>query len=338
MSSKTVTIQIKNGETYRVPSGEDVFHTLHGVHVFIPSLCGGKGVCGKCKVRVLSGASTEPNEKEKKKLSNEERAEGWRLSCQTLVEKNMVIELPEEIRDIRIFTAEVTELEMVSDNIRRARLKLISPSKISFLPGAFILLDIPPCPGAPRGTARSYSIASPPSSTNAFDINVKLLPSGISSGYIHNTLKCGDQVSFTGPYSGYPYCKETNPLICVAGGSGMSPILSLLRHLTDTGSEREIQYFFGSKTRGELPYSDELRKLEEKLPNFTFTPVVETIEPEDVGHLEHGLVTDAISRHVIDASTSSAYLCGAPGMIDACYTVLDERGLNNDRVFFDKFA
>ena len=164
------------------------------------------------------------------------------------------------------------------------------------------------------------------------------MPSGIGSGFVHNALKRGDEVSFTGPYSGYPHCDEINPLICVAGGSGMSPILSLLRYFDENKSQREIHYFFGSKHRGELLYMDELQDIEKRLPNLTFTPVVETIEPEDVGRFEHGLVTDAIRRHVADASTSSAYLCGGPAMLEAACKVLDERGFNRERVFFDKFT
>lgn len=338
MTTRTVTIQIENGEAYRVPVGDSLFQTLRNQRVFIPTLCGGKGFCGKCKIRVLAGAPATLNEKELRQLSAEEQADGWRLSCQLRVERDMRVELPENIRDVRMFTAEVTALEMVSATIRRVGLRLITPPAIHFLPGAFILIDIPPSPGAPRGASRAYSIASPPSATGAFDINVKRVPSGIGSGYVHNTLARGDELTFTGPYSGYADSADEHPLICVAGGSGMSPVLSILRHLKETGSKRKVHYFFGTRSHTDLLYMDELRTLERDLPDFTFIPVVECREPEDEHLYECGLVTDALKRHVTDAGDSSAYLCGGPAMLDACCEVLTGRGLNRDRVFFDPFS
>lgn len=338
MSNEIVTITIKDGEAYQVPVGESIFKTLRGLHVFIPSLCGGNGFCGQCRVKVLSGTHSTANEKERKKLTPEELASGWRLACQTPVDSDITIELPETIKDVRMFTAVVTELEMVAHDVRRAKLKLLVPSTLQYLPGAYILLDVPPCPGAPRGASRSYSIASPPSSTSEFEINVKLVPSGIGSGFVHNQLKIGDEVTFTAPYSGYPDCNDENKLICVAGGSGMSPILSILRHLKEIGSTRRVLYFFGVRMHEDLLYIDELQAFEKSLPDFQFIPVVENPIENEVKNFETGLVTEAMELRIRDASDASAYLCGGPGMLTAACDVLTKLGISCDKIFFDRFS
>ncbi len=338
MSNEIVTITIKDGEAYQVPVGESIFKALRGLHVFIPSLCGGNGFCGQCRIKVLSGTHSSANEKEHKKLTAEELASGWRLACQTRVDSDITIELPETIKDVRMFTAVVTELEMMSHDIRRAKLKLLVPPTLHYLPGAYILLDVPPCPGAPRGASRSYSIASPPSSTTEFELNVKLVPSGIGSGFVHNNLKLNDEVTFTAPYSGYPNCNDNNDLICVAGGSGMSPILSILRHLKEIGSKRRIFYFFGTKTHTDLLYIDELQALENTLSDFHFIPVVEKPNYDEVNQFETGLVTDALERCVQDTSAASAYLCGGSGMLTAACNVLTTLGISRDKIFFDRFG
>ncbi len=338
MSNEIVTLQIKDGATYQVPAGDNLFRALRGVRVFIPTICGGNGFCGQCRVKVLAGANSPATEKETKKLSADELAAGWRLSCQTPVENDMTVELPEATKDVRMFTAVVNELEMMSHDIRRAKLKLLIPPTIQYLPGAFILLDIPPCPGAPRGASRSYSIATPPSADSEFEINVKLVPSGIGSGYVHNNLKLGDEVTFTGPYSGYADCSDENELVCVAGGSGMSPILSILRHLQEIGSKRRVLYFFGVKTSADLLCMDELHAFEKSLPDFQFIPVLEKPTDAEIGRFETGLVTEALARRIQDASHASAYLCGGPGMLNACCAVLKKLGISDDKVFFDKFS
>lgn len=338
MNSERVQITIQGGDSFSVAPGDNLFRTLRGVHVFIPTICGGNGFCGKCRLKVLAGASSPVTDHERKKLSDEELAAGWRLSCQVLVQQDMTLELPDGTKDVRMFSAKVVELEMMSHDVRRARLELITPDTIRYLPGAFILLDIPPAPGAPRGASRSYSIATPPSSTRAFEINVKLVPGGIGSGFVHNTLKVGDTVTFTGPYSGYADSAENNEIICVAGGSGMSPVLSILRHLKEIQSSRPVLYFFGVKTSADLLYLDELHALEKTLPSFRFVPVLEVPTPNERPHFETGLVTQAITDFVTDASGASAYLCGSPGMLGACCSLLTKLGISDKKIFFDKFG
>ena len=338
MIPQTAILSIRGGESCVVPVGDNLFRTLRGAHVFVPTICGGNGFCSQCRVKVLRGAEDAPTDKERKKLSAEEIAGGWRLSCQVPVRGDMEIELPEATRDVRLFSARVVDLEMANHDMRRVRLALETPPAIRFLPGAFILMDIPPCPGAPRGVTRTYSIATPPSLETAIELNVRRVPGGIGSGYVHDTLALGDAVAFSGPYSGYARCDDANPLLCVAGGSGMAPVLSILRHLDERRSPRKVVYFFGAKTSADLCYVDELRALEKSLPDFTFIPVVEQPAEGERDRYETGLVTDAIVRRVHDASACSAYLCGGPGMLNACCEVLAKSGLRTENVFFDKFA
>ncbi|NLE42408.1 MAG: 2Fe-2S iron-sulfur cluster binding domain-containing protein, partial [Lentisphaerae bacterium] len=163
MTTQTATLSIHGGDVLVVPLGDNLFRTLREAHVFIPTICGGNGFCGQCKIKVLQGADTPPTDKELRKLSAEEIAAGWRLSCQIPVRGDMTIELPEATRDVRLYSSKVSALEMKNHDMRRVRLELETPPAIRFLPGAFILVDIPPAPGAPRGVTRTYSIATPPS-------------------------------------------------------------------------------------------------------------------------------------------------------------------------------
>jgi Na+-transporting NADH:ubiquinone oxidoreductase subunit F len=81
-----------------------------------------------------------------------------------------------------------------------------------------------------------------------------------------------------------------------------------------------------------------MRDLENRLPNFTFVPALSDPEPEDEWEGETGLITDVVDRYIERADNTEAYLCGSPGMIDACLKVLDDKGVPEERIFYDKFG
>ena len=103
--------------------------------------------------------------------------------------------------------------------------------------------------------------------------------------------------------------------------------------------ERRATFFYGANERRDLYLVEECRAFEEKLPHFTYIPCLAKAKPEDDWDGETGLVTEVVGRHLEDASAMEAYLCGSPGMIDACIKVMvSERGLPESNIFFDKFA
>ena len=103
-------------------------------------------------------------------------------------------------------------------------------------------------------------------------------------------------------------------------------------------TERKVSYFFGARGQRDLFLLDEMKALEQSLPNFRFIPVLSDKENGDKWDGEEGLVTEAVDRHVPDVSEAEAYLCGSPLMIDACIKVLTANGMPEDRIFYDKFA
>ena len=107
--------------------------------------------------------------------------------------------------------------------------------------------------------------------------------------------------------------------------------------MKNTGNGRQVTYFFGANRVDELFYSDLMHQFEKDLPNFRFVPVVAGAEEADWGG-ERGLVTEALERNVEAASDHEAYLCGSPGMIDASIGALKKLGVEEEKIFYDKFA
>ena len=186
--------------------------------------------------------------------------------------------------------------------------------------------------------ARAYSIASPPNDNNRVELEIRLVPNGICTTYVHKFLKEGDEVTINGPYGDFYLRNSERNIICIAGGSGMAPIKSILLDMVDKGIDRKTMYFFGARSKRDLFLLDEMRELEQRLPNFTFVPALSEPAPEDNWEGEVGLITDVVRRMVKDGPNSEAYLCGSPGMINACMTVLTELNVAEENIFYDKFS
>lgn len=132
-------------------------------------------------------------------------------------------------------------------------------------------------------------------------------------------------------------------MICVAGGSGMAPIHSIVYDMLDKKIEdREIWYFFGARTLKDLFYLGKLRELEKKLPTFHFIPALSEPDAADHWKGEKGLVTTVLDKYLktkIDLKQDrEGYLCGSPGMIDACVKVMSDNKIDVGKIFYDKFA
>jgi propane monooxygenase reductase component len=146
-------------------------------------------------------------------------------------------------------------------------------------------------------------------------------------------------LSMTGPY-GSSTLKDGHvlPVVCVAGGAGMAPILSILRHLRETGSTRPVRFYYGARTAADLFYLDVISELGADLAGFEFIACLsESMEGAD-STAEQGNVTEVVERREAELHRSEVYLCGPPPMVDAALTLLEASNVPNDQVFYDKFT
>jgi uncharacterized 2Fe-2S/4Fe-4S cluster protein (DUF4445 family) len=111
----------------RVPSGTTVFSAAHWIGLPIDSTCGGRGTCGKCKVRIVHGL-TDAETADHRQLRPQEIAEGWRLSCQAHVHDDMTVEVPQLLRVPKAATMGLGRLVILDPNVRKVYFELAEPS------------------------------------------------------------------------------------------------------------------------------------------------------------------------------------------------------------------
>jgi Na+-transporting NADH:ubiquinone oxidoreductase subunit F len=329
---------VVNGESrFKVEGGTSLLSTLKEHNLFIPSACGGRGSCGLCKVRVeRGGGMTLPTEEAW--LSDAEKKERVRLSCQLRVKDDLAVRVPEELLSVREYRPVVESIRDLTHDIKELTLKLPGDTPIEFKAGQFIQLEVPEYELTDEPVYRAYSIASPPSGRNAIELEIRYVPNGICTTYVHRHLKEGDTLTLNGPYGDFFLRDTEREIVFIAGGSGMAPVKSILEDMVDKGISRKSRYFFGARSLRDLFLVQSMKELEAKLPDFRFIPALSEPAPEDDWEGETGLVTEVVKRHVPDASEMEAYLCGSPLMIDACIEVLKLGGMPEGRIYYDKFA
>lgn len=332
-----VKIIINDEKEVIVPGGKPLLTTLRDEQIFIPSACGGRGSCGLCKVKVTSGAGGFlPTELPW--LDEEEQKENVRLSCQLKVKQDFHIRIPEELFNVKQYTAEVASIRELTHEIKEFTLRLVAPAEIRFAAGQFVQLEVPPYELTDEPVYRAYSVASKPSDKNIIELEVGLVEYGICTTYMFKYLKVGDSITVNGPYGEFYLRDSDRDIVFVAGGTGMAPIKSVLLDMAEKRVARNARYFFGARTARNLFLVDEMKQLERELPGFTYIPALSEPAPEDTWTGETGLVTEVVDRHVKPGAEIDAYLCGSPAMIDACVEVLGSKGVPEDHIFYDKFV
>ncbi|MBN1576369.1 MAG: 2Fe-2S iron-sulfur cluster binding domain-containing protein [Chitinispirillaceae bacterium] len=331
------TIDINGGEKkLTVSGGASLLSLLASQNIFIPSACGGRGSCAYCKVIVQAGGG-EIGPVEEPYLSAEERRGGTRLSCQVKVRGDVAIRIPREYFSVRKYRGRLLAKKPMTRDIVELRIGLLEPTEIEFTAGQYAQLESREYKSH-EAVMRAYSISSPPSGRTHVEFMIRLVPGGICTTWVFEHLKEGQEVQLSGPYGEFHLRPTGAPILFIAGGSGMAPIWSILRHMKETGNKRITRYFFGAQTQADLFLVEELRQLQREMPDFTFIPALSN-EPEGSGWTgERGLITDVVGRHVPDASQHEAYLCGSPGMINACIKALKKSGMPEEKIYFDKFA
>ena len=329
-------ITINGEKALTVAGGRSLLATLKDERLFIPSACGGRGSCGLCKVTVLEGAGTLlPTETPW--LTPEEQKANVRLACQVKVKGNLKLLIPEDLFNIKEFLCELIEMDDMTYDIKRLRMKLPPGQTIEFKAGQFVQLYTKPYGKVKEEVFRAYSISSKASEKDHVELLIRLVPNGICTTYVHTALKVGDTVRLSGPYGDFYLRGNCEELIMIAGGSGLAPIRSLVYDVIEKGLPHKMRFFFGANTLRDLYYMDEFRQIEKDYPQFTFIPCLAFPKPEDNWDGVTGFVTVALQEQVDGTQGREAYLCGSPGMLDACIKILHDKGFTDQAIFFDKF-
>ena len=376
----SVTIEINNepDKSLEIRPGSTLLSALAGQSVFLPSACGGGGTCAMCECQVLEGGG-EILPTETGHISRSKAKDNWRLACQVKIKEDMKIQVPDEIFSIQKWEAKVESNKNVATFIKELVLKLPEGEDLNFKAGGYIQIDIPEyhnlayknfdiekdyhpdwdkykiwdlIANNDEPVFRAYSMANHPAEGNRVMLNVRIatpppalwsdVPPGLASSYIFN-LKKGDKVTVSGPYGEF-FIKETDrEMIYIGGGAGMAPMRSHLFHLFHTlKTGRKVSFWYGARSKREMFYDDQFKKIEKDFPNFTYVVALSEPMEEDnwqghTGFIHQVLHDEYLGNHE-DPTEVEYYMCGPPPMINACDNMLDSLGVEKEMIAYDSFG
>ena len=363
--------------TIKVPAGGTLLTALAARKIFIPSACGGKGSCGVCKVDVFEGGGamlpTEPPH-----ITRREAREGCRLSCQVKVKQDLKIGVPPEVFSVRQWRCKVRSNHNVATFIKELVLELPAGEEVPFRAGGYIQITCPPHTVGYKDfdieeefrqdwdrfnlweihstveepVDRAYSMANYPEEKGIIMLNIRVAtppprspkgtPPGKMSSYTFG-LKPGDDVTISGPFGEF-FAKDTQAeMVFIGGGAGMAPMRS---HIFDQfrrlQTQRKVTFWYGARSLREAFYIDDFNRIQGENSNFKWHLALSEPLPEDqwtgyTGFIHQVLYDNYLKDHPAPEDIEY-YICGPPPMMNACFKMLDDLGVEPENIAFDDFG
>jgi len=377
VASGDVEILVNGEKKLTVPAGGKLLNALADEKIFVSSACGGGGTCAQCTVKIFEGGG-DILATELTHISKREAADGMRLSCQVAVKQDMKIEVPPEVFEVRKWKCKVRSNRNVATFIKELVLELPEGEEVGFKAGGFIQIECPPHhisyktfdiekeyhsdwdkfslwdidSKVEEDVVRAYSMANYPQEKGIIMLNVRVAtppprspagtPPGKMSSYIFN-LKPGDDVTISGPFGEF-FIKETqNEMVYIGGGAGMAPLRShvfeLMKHMA---TKRKVSYWYGARSLREMFYQEEFEALQAESPNFSWNVALSEPLPEEnwsgyTGFIHQVLHDQYLKDHPAPEDIEY-YLCGPPMMLQACFKMLEDLGVEKENIAFDDFG
>jgi propane monooxygenase reductase component len=327
-----VEMDVTEGETVLNAAFRQGISLMHGCK---------EGQCSSCKSLLIDG-DIEMLKYSTFALPDYEKETNHVLLCRTLAYSDITVELLNYDEDlmrrsiaVKSYDAGLTAITPLTHDIRLLEIELDAP--LRFWAGQYVDITIPG-----TGITRSFSMANTPKQQTSLSFIIKRYPQGAFSALLDGGLQAGQRLTAKGPY-GTCFRREgrTGPMLLIGGGSGMSPLWSILHDHVESGEQRPVRFFYGARTRRDLFYLDEFAALTAQVPNFRFIPALSHAEPEDAWTGETGFIHDVVARTLraerLDGEID-AYSCGPPPTIDAVLPILQMSGVEPERIYFDKFT
>lgn len=342
MTSHTIRLA-PSGRDVACERGDTVLGALERAGYALPNNCRA-GACGECKTKVLVGEVDQGIVLDMA-LSPAERADGFRLMCMAKPLSDVVeIEFGTDDARPRLFPPRDRVLCVVTDaiertpTIREVRLRPVG-EPIRYWPGQYLMVGDPDA-GAPP---RPYSIANAPRPDGELVLLVSRVPDGRTSGWVHERLQVGDRVTVAGPYGTFVGDPSTDtPVLCLAAGSGLAPILALTDAALRRGFRLPVTLCFSARTPADLFDEGLMAWWTAKHRRFRFVPTFTGDVPDidlPAGALR-GRIADVLPTLVGDGgglADHSVYVAGSPGFVEACLDAVVALGAPLERIHVEKY-
>ena len=328
----TITLTFADGERVRIVnrSGETILKAAHRAGIKLGSDCE-VGDCQTCRATCVGG-EVEYDELATVSLTQDELGAGETLPCVAMAATDVELRLSYErgrLIAAKPFAVKIERISRLNASVVGLTARILGPAPLKFLSGQYANLQVP-------GTAewRSYSMANEPGEQRVLEFFVRLLKDGAMSRYLTERALPGDTIACSGPQGTFYLREGTRRVLMVAGGTGVAPMVSMLRQMVRSQQPRAVTLCFGVNETADLFHVDELGALAKSLPHFDLHIAVARGSSTHIYH--SGMVTDLIGEDGL--ADTDVYLCGPPAMTDCARTIVVNRGAAACSIFSERFV
>ncbi len=323
-----------SGKEIECPSDQTVLSALEKQGYALPNNCRA-GACGECKIKVLSGEFDQGFVMDMA-LPEEDREQGYGLMCMAKPLSDVLeIEFGTQDAKPKLFPPVEDSWHIVTDKIQRTHniieLKLAPlGAPIKYWPGQYAMIG-----EGEEHPLRPYSIANSPRADGELSFLITKEPNGKTSPWIHENVEVGDNIKINAPYGTFLGDPGVDtPILCLASGSGLAPILSLLNAYLSRGNKNQVTLLFSAKTKNELLDYGKLKYLEKKYPNFKYKYTLTREKNE--GGLE-GRIDKVLPSIIPDLSNYSVYIAGGISFVGGAKELALRLGVKEDLLHLEEY-
>jgi CDP-4-dehydro-6-deoxyglucose reductase, E3 len=327
----------KSNISFSVAPDQSLLDAALGASLNLAHSCK-SGNCGACRARLLQGEIHYPNGPPLG-LSDTEVADGLVLLCQARARSDLSIETYEVTSPdqalIKRLPARIERALPLSHDVMGLYVRLPAAETFRFEAGQYIDIMLS------GGRRRSFSIASPPHCPRVLELHVRRVAGGEFSERLFDEDPQNALLTIEGPLGQFVYRPGVAPMLLVGGGTGIAPLLSILRHVVENGIERDMTIYWGVRSERDLYARAVLEDLAQRCPaegrpgRLRYVPVLSEPSSDWRGH--RGYVHEAVLKDIDDLEKYDVYAAGPPAMITAVRSEFGRRGAAANRVFFDSF-
>ena len=206
----------------------------------------------------------------------------------------------------------------------------------SYLPGQFVTIE---ADVEGKTIKRSYTIASSPTQSRYIELTIKREEKGAMSRHLHDHLKVGDEVAISGPGGFFTFTgAEAKDVVLIAGGVGITPMMSVLRYLADCDWRGDIFFIYGCRATDDFIFADELAYLQKRLPNLQVVATMTRSQGSAWAGARGRITRSLIDEAIPDVAGRQVHLCGPPAMMNAIKAILRDLGMPPEQIKTEAFG
>lgn len=328
---------------FRAAADQTLLDAALDASLNLPHGCKG-GNCGACRARLLRGEVHYPDGRPLG-LTAEEAAEGLILLCRASARSDLLIETfamrAADAATIKRLPCRIERTQALAHDVLGVFLQLPIAEDFAFEPGQYVDILLP------GGRRRSFSIASPPHDSRPLELHVRRVAGGEFTDALFRGNNERMLLTIEGPLGQFAYRRggqprggqppdgAAPPMLLIGGGTGIAPLLSILRHMIENGMQRHMRVYWGVRSERDLYAHATLENLSMRAAHMHYVPVLS--EPSPAWRGRSGWVHAAALEDIDDVQGHEIYAAGPPAMIAAVQREFTARGVPASRLYCDSF-